>query len=132
MYDAGKIGIGIVIFLCFITFPIWYNVIAGNGIYQPDPKIITTEKNCVESAEYMRVEHMTLIYEWRDEVVREGNRMYKSTTNHSHLMSLTNTCLKCHSNKSDFCDECHNYAGVTPYCWECHVDTEKLKKEGRL
>ena len=37
-------------------------------------------------------------------------------------MSLTNTCLGCHSNKAQFCDQCHNYLEVTPYCWDCHVD----------
>ena len=28
-------------------------------------------------------------------------------------MSLSNTCLDCHSNKAEFCDRCHNYASVT-------------------
>lgn len=36
-------------------------------------------------------------------------------------MSLQNTCMKCHSNKEEFCDQCHNYANVSPFCWDCHV-----------
>ena len=31
-------------------------------------------------------------------------------------------CLDCHKNKSNFCDKCHDYMGVKPYCWECHAD----------
>jgi hypothetical protein len=23
--------------------------------------------------------------------------------------------------KKQFCEECHTYASVKPYCWECHV-----------
>ncbi len=30
-------------------------------------------------------------------------------------MSLQNGCMKCHSNKKKFCDECHNYMAVKPY-----------------
>jgi len=37
-------------------------------------------------------------------------------------MSLSNTCLSCHTNKAEFCDKCHGYASVDPYCWDCHVD----------
>jgi hypothetical protein len=38
-------------------------------------------------------------------------------------MSLTGTCLTgCHTNKAEFCDRCHNYAAVSVYCWDCHVD----------
>ncbi|OGL46680.1 MAG: hypothetical protein A2161_21860 [Candidatus Schekmanbacteria bacterium RBG_13_48_7] len=131
MYDKGKIGAGIIIFLCLITIPIWYNVLAGSWSRIPDPKIVTIEKECIESTEYMKSEHMALIYSWRDRVVRDGERIYRASNGKTYDMSLTGTCLKCHSNKSEFCDVCHNYAGVTPYCWDCHIDTEKLRKESR-
>ena len=36
-------------------------------------------------------------------------------------ISLAGTCMKCHSNKAEFCDRCHDYAGVSPDCWSCHV-----------
>jgi len=29
-------------------------------------------------------------------------------------MSLSQTCLGCHSNKEKFCDACHNYSGSSP------------------
>jgi hypothetical protein len=40
-------------------------------------------------------------------------------------MSLTNTCLDCHPNKDTFCDRCHNYMAVSPYCWDCHIVPEQ-------
>jgi nitrate/TMAO reductase-like tetraheme cytochrome c subunit len=42
-------------------------------------------------------------------------------------MSLSQTCLGCHSNKEKFCDSCHTYSGVKPNCWNCHV----VPQEGR-
>ena len=78
---------------------------------------------CVESAEYMRDSHMVLLDEWRDAVVREGHRTYVSSTGERHEMSLTKTCLGCHTDKSKFCDRCHDFVGEAPYCWDCHVDT---------
>ena len=24
--------------------------------------------------------------------------------------------------KADFCDKCHTYASVKPYCWDCHTE----------
>ena len=41
------------------------------------------------------------------------------------MASLSNTCMACHSNKTQFCDQCHNYLAVTPTCWGCHLDKEK-------
>ncbi|MGD8893899.1 MAG: menaquinol oxidoreductase, partial [Desulfobacterales bacterium] len=38
-----------------------------------------------------------------------------------------NTCLDCHEEKAEFCDKCHNYASVSPYCWECHIDPKETK-----
>ncbi len=44
-----------------------------------------------------------------------------------YYKSLQVTCMDCHSNKSKFCDECHNYLGVTPYCWDCHIAPKENK-----
>jgi len=50
-------------------------------------------------------------------------RTYTSSEHHRDFdMSLQNTCMKCHLNKDTFCDRCHNYVGVAPKCWECHVE----------
>jgi len=86
-------------------------------------------KECVASTEYMRASHMDLLNEWRDEVVREGNRIYTSPNGKEFEMSLTKTCTNCHYNKKEFCDQCHDYLGVTPYCWDCHVEPPKTESE---
>ncbi len=127
MYDAGKIITGLIIFLCLITFPSWYNVVGGKAAYTPEPKIVTEEKQCVEPTQYMRTSHMQLLDDWRNAVVREGNRVYVATDGKKYNMSLSNTCLNCHSNKAEFCDQCHNYVEVTPTCWNCHVIPEENK-----
>jgi len=121
MYDSGKIIAGIVIFLCLITFPLWYNVVSGKPTSPPKLEIVTKEKECVEPKDFMRAKHMELLDQWRNSVVREGKRNYSGLEGKKYEMSLTKTCLECHSNKAQFCDRCHTYAGVSPKCWNCHI-----------
>jgi hypothetical protein len=132
MYDGWKIIVGLIIFVGIATFPFLYDV-GKASIPPPDPKIDTPEiqkmavKKCVESKSFMKAEHMVMINDWRDSVVRDGNRLYTSTDGQQYAMSLQNTCMKCHSNKTKFCDECHNYVGVKPYCWDCHIAPKEEK-----
>jgi len=127
MYNGGKIIAGLVIFIGLFTFPIFYNM--GKTSKMPEPKLDTpaikelpeTERKCVESKEYMRANHIQLLDKWRDLVIREGNLVYINTSGKKYIMSLQNTCMHCHSNKKEFCDKCHTYANVTPYCWTCHI-----------
>ncbi len=125
MYDKGKILTGLAIFLAIVTFPLWYNATSGKGSYVPEPELPPAEKLCVESKEYMKASHMDLLNEWRTQVVREGKREYVSTDGRKFDMSLSLTCMKCHSNREKFCTQCHDYTGVTPYCWDCHVEPEE-------
>ena len=67
----------------------------------------------------MQAKHMDLLDQWRLEVVREGKRFVEKRPDLE--MSLTKTCLKCHTSKAQFCDKCHNYAAVAPTCWDCHI-----------
>jgi len=129
MYDSGKILIGIIVFLILFTSPIWYDLAFGNTAKKPNLVLPTgaDQKECVMSAEYMRDNHMELLDVWREDVVRNGNRTYIATSGKKFEMSLTKTCIGCHSNKAEFCDQCHNYLGVSPYCWDCHVDPQKLE-----
>ncbi len=125
MYDAGKIIPGMVIFLGLTTFPMWF----GHGKIVPPPQLpINTpaiqqlgEKKCLETTSYMKANHMELLDSWRNGVVREGNRIYVASDGKKYEVSLSHTCLNCHSNKDQFCDRCHNYEGVKPNCWNCHV-----------
>jgi hypothetical protein len=122
MYDRWKIGTGIVIGLLLFLFPVFYNV--GRAAKEPDP--VLTEKakqakECVAPTPFMKSEHMKLLDEWRQTVVRDNEWYYKSTNGKRYYKSLQDTCMDCHSNKSKFCDQCHNYMAVAPYCWDCHI-----------
>ena len=126
IYDKGIVLTGIVVFSILISFPFWYNL----GKAAPAPQPVLTEKakaakECVRSTDYMKSEHMQFLDIWRDTVTRDGKRMYVNSKGKVYRMSLTNTCLNCHSNKTEFCDRCHNYASVSPYCWQCHIDNPK-------
>lgn len=125
IYDGGKIILGLIIFVGLFTFPFFYNI--GKANVRPDPKIDTPainelkEKKCIESKQFMRAEHMKLLNDWRDSAVRDGARIYQNTQGKPYTISLQNTCMHCHSNKKKFCDQCHNYMAVNPYCWNCHI-----------
>ena len=137
-YNAKAVIVGLTIFLVLVTLPLWKNL--GKVIPAPDPKLDTPaimamkEKKCVESREFMKANHMLLLVDWREEVVRTGNREYTATDGKKYNASLSNTCMECHSNYSQFCNSCHGYVGVVPNCWGCHLDREKkqlAKAEGK-
>jgi hypothetical protein len=72
-----------------------------------------------------------LLNDWRDGVVRDAYRGYISKANGKRFnMSIQNGCMKCHSSKKKFCDECHNYMAVVPFCWDCHIQP-KEKEEAK-
>lgn len=101
----------------------------GKTAYKLKLKIVTPEKQCVESTQYMRAKHMDLLNEWKKSVTREGKRIYVASSGREYEMSLTRTCLACHSNKAEFCDQCHNYASVEYArprleCWDCHTPAQ--------
>ena len=121
MHDRGKVLIGIAIFLIVVLFPVWYSAASGRAghVHEPDPKAKHPE--CVKPADWMRVHHMEFLDDWRDQVVREGDRSQVWAGATQWDKSLTRTCLGCHQSKPDFCDQCHDYVGVEPDCWDCHV-----------
>lgn len=135
IYNKGPVFLGILVFLALALFPFYNNF--GKTNKKPEPKIDTPaimeyeklngKKECVEPKEFMRGEHMVLINNWRDAVVRDDSRGYLSSTGKRWNMSLQNGCMQCHSNKKKFCDECHNYMAVKPFCWDCHI--QPVEKE---
>ncbi len=125
MYDKEKIIPGLVIFFFLLTFPFWYNL--GQASYEPPkPQLPTKEKECVESLEWMRANHMELLNAWRNEVVRKDYVYYKNEKGKVYLMSLQRTCMKCHTSREKFCERCHDKFGVRPYCWDCHIAPEEV------
>jgi len=120
MYDGGKIIPGLIIFVCLGTFAIWYG--SGDTKHVPKPEKPAGYTNCVKPTEFMKQSHMVLLNQWRDEVLREGKReQVKAGDGKMYEKSLQNGCMHCHTSKEKFCDECHNYASVKPYCWDCHM-----------
>jgi len=132
LYNGVKIIAGIVIFVTLITFPFWYG--KGKTFPQPAPSLDTPaiaqlkDKRCVEETAFMRANHMKLLVTWREAAVREGNRHYSATDGRVFEAKLSGTCLKCHSNKQQFCDRCHNYVGAKPNCFSCHIIPPEVKK----
>ena len=128
LYNRGMIIAGIVVFMLVATIPFWYY--RGKALSPPDLRLDTPaiqklmDKRCVEATTFIRSNHMKLLADWRDSVVRKGKRSYTSTDGRVFEMSLTGNCLKCHENKVQFCDRCHDYAGVKPACWNCHINPE--------
>ncbi|MGD8563645.1 MAG: sulfate reduction electron transfer complex DsrMKJOP subunit DsrJ [Desulfarculaceae bacterium] len=125
MYDQGKIIPGLIIFLALVTSPFWWQ--AGKAGEVPKP-LIPKDTQCVQSKEEMRTAHMQILNNWRDWVVREADRVYVTEDGRKFNMSLTNECMRCHNDKAKFCDQCHNYLSVSPYCWDCHLYPQPPKE----
>ena len=128
MYNAGKITVGLVVFLALITFPIWYNLATGKAGYSPELEKAAKGETCVRDSAYMVAYHMDLLDTWRDQVVRDGQRYEQLASGRTVERSLSNTCLDCHVNKDAFCDRCHHFVGVDPYCWDCHIVPEEHRR----
>ena len=120
-----KTIIGIILFIVLFTSPFWYSNLMGKANYIPKPVIAEgAGGGCIKDTEYMRAKHMDLLDEWRLEVVRgegENDRIFMTDSGLQVEKSLTNTCMKCHNNKAEFCDKCHDYTGIDELlCWDCH------------
>ena len=64
---------------------------------------------------------MQLLNVWRDDVLRNGDRVAVTVDGKEYRKGLQMACMQCHTNKEKFCDSCHLYVSVTPYCWDCHL-----------
>jgi hypothetical protein len=145
IFDRNKVIVGVVIFLGLITLPLWPNL--GKTVPAPAPKLdspaiqklAAKDKKCVMPTEWMRANHMQMLIDWRENVVRtkeqkvttSRGREFKSPDGKLYLASLSKTCLECHSNKADFCDKCHNYVAVVPNCFGCHLEPGKKLVEAK-
>ncbi len=123
---------GLAVFVIAILSPIWFNMVTVTQA-APEPELLAkakAAKKCVLDKFDMRANHMSLLDEWRDSVVRDADRLYTAANGHTFNMSLStgeNSCLGCHEDKEKFCDSCHDYASVTPYCWECHTTPKEIQ-----
>jgi hypothetical protein len=138
MNDKPVIFIGLAVGLVLLTLPLWYARAAGHAVGPPQLELPSGQTACVEDTAYMRARHMELLNLWRNKVVRDGETTYRSeTTGKIYPMSLTKTCMGCHTNRETFCYRCHEYANVSSLhllspcpgdpgpqrgigCWDCH------------
>ncbi|MCL4467019.1 MAG: sulfate reduction electron transfer complex DsrMKJOP subunit DsrJ [Chloroflexi bacterium] len=121
MYDARYVLAGLALFVGVVIGVAAYAIVTNATAKAPQLVLSTNEKQCVEATDYMRTNHVQLLTQWREDVTRNGDRIYTSKLSGKQFeKSLTNTCLGCHQNKQQFCDTCHSYAGVSPNCWDCH------------
>ncbi len=147
LYQGKYILPGLGAFLLLVTLPVWRGAIARGSNFQSPPN--PNGERCIESKAFMRASHMQVLVRWRDDVVRENDRVYVATDGRHWEKSLTKTCLGCHGavdahgrsmSAATACDECHSYADVRPDCWNCHhnpsavnanIVTGRLTQEAR-
>jgi len=134
MQGTGKNVAAVAIFFLIIASPHLINLVyakAWVGPTEETPRIeAMAEKECIESEGWMRRNHMNLLLSWRDAALRDTDRVYVNGRGERYDISLMRTCLGCHSNRREFCDRCHAYAGIEPYCWQCHYAPVQVAKEG--
>ena len=128
MRERVLIACGVAVFLILFTYPLWHAAALGTQAAQPKLQLPAQAKECVAPLPYMRESHMRLLIEWREGVVRDGVRRVHAFNGKSYDASLTRTCLgQCHTDRTQFCDRCHNYSGVSSlYCWDCHQNKPQL------
>lgn len=123
---------GLVIFVLAVLSPFWFNWMTETQA-APKPELLgkaATAKKCVLDKYDMRANHPSMLDEWRDSVVRDADRVYSAANGKVFNMSLStgaDSCLGCHEDKSKFCDSCHDYASVSPYCWDCHTNPKEIE-----
>jgi hypothetical protein len=128
MNKKTKIILFIVVFCAILIIPFAVN--AGKTASAVEVSLDTpeinalSEKKCVEDTQWMRENHMKLLDDWRNEVVRDGSTQYVASDGTVYEKSLDDTCLSCHSNPEEFCNKCHENANVDLYCWDCHGTTD--------
>jgi len=112
MLKKNKSAITAVILLLIVFVPIGYYL--ARDVFPQDAEVFLEMPDqydeCVEDTEYMRFRHMELLLEMREKAVREGIRG-------EHTLS---DCRDCHTNRSRFCNQCHNIVNLNLDCFGCH------------
>jgi len=131
LYHGHYILPALAVFLVAATLPIWRGVATRAPGFQSPPN--PRGERCIEPKSTMGAEHMRLLMRWRDEVVRENNRIYMASDGRQWDKSLK-TCVACHGHTDPqgksttaaaACNECHNYVNAKLDCWNCHSDTAR-------
>ena len=107
----------LVVFAVVLFSPFLVNAVTGHlgaKVDAPNPKAAHGTA-CILPTEEMRQVHMKMFMHTRDDTVRRGIHVQQKSLKH---------CQTCHPTRADFCDKCHNFAGVKPECWNCHFYPE--------
>ncbi|MGD8727835.1 MAG: hypothetical protein PVH40_09330 [Gemmatimonadales bacterium] len=116
----GNTGRVVVVCLVIILLPVGYSAVRAlmprsDGVSREFLEMpIAAFQDCVEETSYMRLRHMDLLKELREDVIRHGVR---------GEISLEH-CRRCHTSKARFCDRCHQAASVHLDCFGCHYYPE--------
>lgn len=131
MRDGKKIIPCLLIFLTVTAYPFLHNSVSEKtGYVALKPELPKDEKECVEPKEVIRINHKDLLDQWKTSVVRNGVRIYEAKNKRRYLISLNCTCMRCHADKTKFCDRCHEYMAVTNNkCWDCHMSPKQVTRE---
>jgi hypothetical protein len=132
MRERVLIAAGLAVFLALFTYPVWWAAASGTRAAGPQLQLPQTASVCVAPAAKMRASHMQMLSDWRSDSVRRGVHQFRAADGRLFDASLSRTCLgQCHS-KTEFCDRCHAYSGVsTPACWQCHNDLHSTARSIR-
>jgi hypothetical protein len=131
MRERILISGGVLIFLLLFTYPLWYAAAVSTQAGPPQLQLPAEARECVAPIPYMKSAHAELLIDWRENAVRHGVRQVYAANGKMYDASLTRTCLGCHS-RSEFCDKCHSYTGVsTPSCWQCHNESKLIAGRAR-
>jgi hypothetical protein len=113
---------GRVVALCglIILLPIGYSAVRALMLQGSEVPQVFLERpaaafqDCVEETSYMRVHHMDLLKQLREDVIRDGIRGEVTLEQ----------CARCHTSRERFCDRCHQAANVILDCFGCHYYPE--------
>jgi hypothetical protein len=121
--ERKKIIAVLLIFLSVVACPYLYNAAYKKvACKAPDTRLHGGEEKCVGSREEMRIAHKELLGQWMTSVVRDGVRTFEAKDGRRYPISLGRTCMRCHRDKTTFCDHCHEYLAVSDNkCWDCHI-----------
>jgi len=112
MLKKYKGAVTVVILLLVVFLPIGYYLV--RDVFPQDSEVFLEKPDqydeCIEDTEYMRFHHMDLLKEWREQSVREGIRG-------EHTLS---DCRDCHTDRSRFCNQCHEIVNLYLDCFGCH------------
>ncbi len=105
----------------------WILLWAGQAAPElPDTAAAAETGSCVLPGPEMRVRHMDVLFEVRDEVVRDGRR---------NAEWALHGCIECHAvadaagvpvghdDPRHFCRSCHDQTAVAADCFSCHRAT---------